>query len=157
MERAGGSFVMYNHWVGWSVGRSHGWSQSPLIPRRTERYPMPSTLAVVTAVLELPTGLGPSSLTGKLWDVSAAGCCVAFPGFHRLDLPGLGHLRITHPFLAESHVLGVELRWADAFAHITFVGMLFSPDLLPEGTFLDGYMLRCWADGEATMTLGLEE
>ncbi|WP_411871077.1 hypothetical protein [Vulcanococcus limneticus] len=117
---------------------------------------MPSTLAVVTAVLELPTGLGPSSLTGKLWDASAAGCCVAFPGFHRLDLPGLGQLRITHPFLAESHLLGVELRWADAFAHITFVGMLFSPDLLPEGTFLDGYMLRCWADGEATMTLGLE-
>ena len=120
------------------------------IPRCTDRHALPSTLAVVTAVLELPTEFGPTSLTGKLWDVSSTGCCVAFPGLHRLELPGLGHLRITHPFLAEIHVLGVELRWADAFTHSTFVGMLFSPEPLAEGTFLDGYMQSSWADGEVT-------
>jgi hypothetical protein len=126
----------------------------PKIPRRSDRYALPSTLAVVTAVLEQATEFGATSLTGKLWDVSTAGCCVAFPGLHRLDLPGFGHLTITHPFLAEIHVLGVELLWADAFTHITFVGMLFSPEPLAEGTFLDGYMQTCWADGEATTTLG---
>lgn len=126
------------------------------IPRRSDRYALPSTLAVVTAVLELSTEFGTSRLTGKIWDVSTTGCCVAFPGLHRLDLPGLGHLTITHPFLSEIHVLGVELRWADAFTHITFVGMLFSPEPLAEGTFLDGYMQTSWADGEATTTLSLE-
>ena len=126
----------------------------PKIPRRSGRYALPSTLAVVTAVLELPTEFGTSRLTGKLWDVSSTGCCVAFPGLHRLDLPGLGHLTITHPFLAEIHVLGVELRWADAFTHSTFVGMLFSPEPLAEGTFLDGYMQSSWADGEVTTMLG---
>lgn len=126
----------------------------PKIPRRSDRYALPSTLAVVTAVLEQATESGATSLTGKLWDVSTTGCCVAFPGLHRLDLPSFGHLTITHPFLAEIHVLGVELLWADAFTHITFVGMLFSPEPLAEGTFLDGYMQTCWADGEATTTLG---
>ncbi len=127
----------------------------PKIPRRTDRYALPSTLAVVTAVLELPSEFGATSLTGKLWDVSSTGCCVAFPGLHRMDLPGLGHLTITHPFLAEIHVLGVELLWADAFTHSTFVGMLFSPEPLAEGTFLDGYMQTCWADGEVTKTLDM--
>ena len=125
----------------------------PRIPRRFDRYALPSTLAVVTVVLELPTESGASSLTGKLWDISATGCCVAFPGLHRLELPGLGLLRLTHPFLAEIHVLDVEVRWADPFAHVTFAGMLFSPGPLVEGTFLDAYMQTSWADGEVTTTL----
>ncbi len=129
---------------------------SSQVPRRYERYPLPSTLAVVTAVLEQTTEFGTRSLTGKLWDISVAGCCVAFPGLHRFDLPGLGHLRIDHPFSGETLRVGVELRWADAFTHITFVGMLFSPDPLAGGTFLDGYMQTNWADGEITMTLGID-
>ncbi|MGB7563926.1 MAG: PilZ domain-containing protein [Prochlorococcaceae cyanobacterium] len=112
--------------------------------RRHTRFPLPPNLAPVIAEFQ-----GPSAevLSGRLWDISAAGACLNLFRSVMVAENTLGVLMVRLPDSLDELSLPVQVCWSTTPSPITtLVGMVFSEGLLAPGTFLDEYMKGSWAE-----------
>lgn len=117
----------------------------PQIPRRFKRYPLPSSLAVVSVEVRLYAGA--ELLVGKLWDISPAGTCLVLPGNQSRLCPGdEGELTVRDPHSSDELTLGFQVRWVEADNMLSFVGCQFVEGILDSDGFLAPYFKVSWVD-----------
>ncbi|MCP9850403.1 PilZ domain-containing protein [Cyanobium sp. Morenito 9A2] len=112
--------------------------------RRHTRYPLPTTLAPVVAEFRGPAG---EVLTGRLWDISAAGACLYLSKTAVVAEDTLGVLSVRLADNLQELSLPVQVCWSSTPSPLTtLLGMVFSEGLLAPGTFLDEYMKGSWTE-----------
>ena len=113
---------------------------------RLLRYALPSGMAQVTVQLEMQQAGLNAPLTGRLWDISPTGGCIALQGARQIQVPTETRLAMRDPVRQDLHHFEAQLRWCTALSHATFVGILFTAGPDPADTFLASYMRRSWTD-----------
>jgi hypothetical protein len=116
----------------------------PEIPRRHQRYLLPSALASVVGHFS-PEAEG-ESLEGKLWDISPLGACLVVPSAVDTGVGCRGQLLVCDPHSPAQLTMVVELRWIEPAPHATFMGLMFIGGRLPQECFLTPYFKVSWVD-----------
>lgn len=114
------------------------------IPRRYQRYLLPSALAVVVGNFSPETGA--VTLEGKLWDISPLGACLVVPKAQAIDVGCRGGLLVCDPHTTATVSLVAEVRWIEPAPQVTFMGLMFIDGRLPENTFLASFFKESWVD-----------
>lgn len=116
----------------------------PGIPRRHQRYLLPSALASVVG--HFSPDAKEESHEGKLWDISPRGACLVVPSRVDFGVSCRGQLLVCDSHSPAQLSLVVELRWIEPAPQATFMGLMFIGARLPQTSFLTPYLKVSWVD-----------
>lgn len=116
----------------------------PEIPRRHQRYLLPSSMGAVVGHFSLEAEEG--SHEGKMWDISPLGACLVLPNALAVEPGDRGELRMGDPHSPAELTLAVEVRWIEPAPQVTFMGLAFTGGSFPKDSFLEPYFEESWVD-----------
>ncbi len=116
----------------------------PGIPRRHQRYLLPSALASVVG--HFSPEAREERHEGRMWDISPLGACLVVSSSLDIEVGCRGQLLVCDPHSPAQLTLVVEMRWIEPAPQATFMGLMFIGGRLPQKTFLTSYFKVSWVD-----------